>query len=114
MRRPIQKKAYRKTYIREWRKHRGLTLEQLSSRLEELGEHTLGEGGLSMLERGERAYTQQTLESIANALNTDAASLLMRNPDDDEGLWSIWDQAAKGERQMIVDIAKTVVKKASR
>ena len=110
MRRPIQKKAYRKTYIREWRKHRGLTLEQLSSRLEELGEHTLGEGGLSMLERGERAYTQQTLESIANALNTDAASLLMRNPDDDEGLWSIWDQAKPGERRMIVDIAKTVTK----
>jgi transcriptional regulator with XRE-family HTH domain len=104
---------YRRTFIREWRKHRQLTLEQLSSRLEELGQGDLGPSALSMLERGQRAYTQQSLEALANALQTDVASLLMRNPTDPEAIWSVWDNAQPGERRMIVEIAKTVVKRAS-
>jgi hypothetical protein len=38
------------------------------------------------------------------------ASLLMRNPEDPEAIWSIWEQAKPGERKLIVDIAKTVTK----
>lgn len=94
----------RRTYIREWRQFRTLTLEQLADRLEMTASH------LSMLERGQRAYTQETLEGIAQALQTDPASLLMRNPMDGDAIWSIWDRAKAGERQMIVDIAKTITK----
>lgn len=103
-------RQYRRTFIREWRKASNLTLEQLSSRLDELGEHNLGPGALSMLERGQRAYTQQTLEALATALNTDVPSLLMRNPGDEEAIWSIWDQAKPGERRQIVDMAKIVTR----
>lgn len=95
---------FRRTFIREWRQNRGLTLEQLSDRLEMTPSH------LSMLERGQRGYTQETLEAVANALQTDVASLLMRNPADPDAIWSVWDQAKPGQRKMIVDIAKTVVK----
>jgi len=87
-----------------------LTLEQLSSRLEEAGQADLGPSALSMLERGQRAYTQQSLEALAHALQTDVASLLMRNPTDPDAIWSVWEHAKPGERQMIVDIAKTVIK----
>lgn len=104
------RRQYRKTFIREWRKHRHLTLEQLSSRLEDMGQGDLGPSALSMLERGQRAYTQQSLEALAHALSTDVASLLMRNPTDPEAIWSVWDNAKPGERKMIVDIAKTVIK----
>ncbi len=93
---------YRRTFIREWRKHRGLTLEQLADRIEMTPSH------LSMLERGERAYAQETLEALADALQTDVASLLMRNPTDPEAIWSIWDNAKPGERRLIIDLAKTV------
>lgn len=65
---------------------------------------------LSMLENRKRGYTQETLEAIADALQTDVASLLMRNPMDGDAIWSIWDQAKPGERQMIVDIARTLTK----
>lgn len=65
---------------------------------------------LSMLENGKRGYTQETLEAVADALQTDVANLLMRNPADAEAIWSIWDHAKAGERKMIVDIAKTVTK----
>lgn len=95
---------FRRTYIRQWRHDRQLTLEQLAGRLEMTPSH------LSMLERGQRGYTQETLEAIADALHTDAASLLIRNPIDDEAIWSIWDQAKPGVRRQLVEIAKTLIK----
>lgn len=95
---------YRRTFIRQWREHRGLTLEQLADRVETT------HASLSRIERGRQPYSQALLEALAEALQTDPPSLLMRNPQDPEGIWSIWDQAKPGERQMIVDIAKTVVK----
>lgn len=95
---------FRRTYIAQWRELRNLTQEQLAGRLDMTQSH------LSMLENGKRGYTQETLEAIAHALQTDVASLLMRNPTDSEAIWSIWEQAKPGERQMILDIAKTVTK----
>lgn len=95
---------FRRTFIREWRQFRQLTLEQLADRLEMTASH------LSMLERGQRGYTQDTLEQIADSLLTDTASLLMRNPQDPDAIWSIWDQAKPGQRRQIVEIAKTLIK----
>lgn len=97
-------RKFRRTFIRQWRQFRNLTLEQLADRLDMTASH------LSMLERGQRGYTQETLEEVAEALRTDVASLLMRDPTDPEGIWSVWEQAKPGERKMIVDIAKTVLK----
>lgn len=104
MRKPLPRSKFRPTFIKAWRKHRGLSQEQLAGRLEMTQSH------LSMLENGQRGYTQETLEAVADALQTDAASLLMRDPSRDDAIWSIWDHAKQGERQMIVDIAKTIIK----
>lgn len=100
---------YRRTFIREWRKHRVISLERLADRVgEKIGGFT--HASLSRIERGLQPYSQPILEAIADALQTDVASLIMRDPLDPEGMWSIWDQAEKTERKMIVDIAKTIVK----
>jgi transcriptional regulator with XRE-family HTH domain len=99
----LQKRRFRRTFIREWRLHRGLTLEQLADRVEMTASH------LSMLERGQRGYAQSTLEQIAHALQTDPASLLMRQPGDDE-MWSLWDEAKPGVRRQITEIAKTLTR----
>ena len=104
MRKPIPRPRFRPTFIKQWREHRGLNQEQLAERLEMTQSH------LSMLENGKRGYTQETLEAVAHALQTDPASLLMRDPADPDAIWSIWDNAKPGERQMIVDIAKTITK----
>ena len=100
--RPRQK--FRHTFIRQWRDHRGLTLERLADRV------GMTAGNLSQLERGNQGYTQNTLEALATALQTDTASLLMRNPEESEGLWSVWEQAKPAERKMIIEIARTVTK----
>lgn len=117
MRRKISARFKRRqilpTFIKQWREHRGLTQVQLAERVAEyLRERDLAKSytyaTLGRLENGEIAYTQPVLEALAFALNTDAASLLMRNPADSEALWSIWDQAKTGDRAKIVEIAKTI------
>jgi transcriptional regulator with XRE-family HTH domain len=97
-----------RTYIREWRRHRGLTLQQLAGRLEMTASH------LSMLERGKRGYTQDMLEALAEALGTDPASLLMRDPNDPDAIWSIWDQAKPGERRQIVEVAHALLRSGTK
>jgi transcriptional regulator with XRE-family HTH domain len=99
-------RKFRKTFIRQWRHHRGLTLEKLADRLDMTPSH------LSMLERGQRGYTQDTLEAVASGLQTDVASLLTADPAEPEPIWIIWDQAKISQRQKIVEIAKTIIKKS--
>jgi hypothetical protein len=37
----------------------------------------------------------------------------MRDPNEAEGLWTLWDQARPGERKLIVDLAKTIIKRSA-
>lgn len=101
-----KRKAYRRTFIRQWRQHRGLTLEQLADRVE------MTPSGLSMLERGQSGYTQERLEQLALALSTDPASLLMRDPSDPDAIWSIWDNASPVEKRLITEIASGIKRAA--
>ena len=98
-----KQRQFRRTLIREWRQYRGLTLEKLANRVNMTASH------LSMLERGQRGYTQETLERLADALQTDSASLLMRRPGENE-IWTIWDHASPGVRRQLLEIAKTLTK----
>lgn len=95
----------RRTFIREWREYRNLSQEALGDRIGTSG------GSISRIETGAQPYTQDTLEALAEALMTDPASLLMRDPSAQDAIWSIWDNAKPGERQKIVDIAKTITGK---
>ena len=99
-------KRRRTTFIRQWREFRGLSQDQLADRL------YTSKASISRIEKGSQAYTQDFLEAAAEALRTDPASLLMRDPEDDD-IWSIWDQAKTAERTMIVDIAKTITKRGT-
>lgn len=98
-------KKRRKTFIKEWRAHRGLTQEALAERVD------MSPGNLSLIERGLQNYTQETLEALASALHCDVADLLIRNPTDPEGIWSVWDNAKPGEKRQIVEMARILIKK---
>lgn len=80
--------------------------------LEQVGENVgLSHAQLGRIERGLQPYNQELLEALADLFGTDPASLLMRDPTDPDGIWTIWDQAKPGtQREMIVDLAKTVLK----
>jgi transcriptional regulator with XRE-family HTH domain len=101
------KAAPPRNFLREWREHRDLTLEQLA---EFIG---VTHPTLSRIERGKQPYSQGILEGYADRLSTDVASLLMRDPNED-AIWSLWAHAKPGERRMILDIARTIVKTGTR
>lgn len=98
------RKQHRKTYLKQWRKFRGLTQERLGARV------GMSESAISQLETGQSGYTQPVLEMLAEALGTTPASLIMRDPTDDNALWSIWDQAAPGEKREISALAEALIK----
>lgn len=92
----------RKTFIREWRKHRGLTQEQLAERI------GIERSYLSRIESGARDYDQSFLDAAADALRCEPQDLLMRDPSDPEGIWSIWDQIKPTQRQQAIALLKVI------
>lgn len=100
-------KPRRRVFIREWRKHRGLTLEQLAERVDTT------HATLSRVERGRQDYTQGLLEALAEALSCDPEDLLMRDPTDPEGIWSVWDTVEPVQKKQAIRVLKTFQKTGS-
>jgi transcriptional regulator with XRE-family HTH domain len=80
-------KHRRRHFIRAWREFRGLTQAQLAHLL------NTSRANISRIENLRQGYTQDFLEACADALRTDPASLIMRDPSATDGIWSIWDHA---------------------
>lgn len=97
-------------FIREWRKHAGMTQEQLAAKI------GVAVSTISQLETLKQGYSQPTLEAIADALECEPADLLMRKPpnkddtDPDNGMWSIWETLDAPARNQVIAIAKTFKK----
>jgi transcriptional regulator with XRE-family HTH domain len=89
-------------FIREWRKHKGLSQDQLAERI------GMNRAYLSKIESGKRRYDQPFLEAAAEVLQCEPADLIIRDPRDPDGIWSIWDQLKPVERSQVVEIAKTI------
>lgn len=98
------KPRFRLTYIRQWRQSKGFSLEKLAARI------PMDKGNLSKVERGLLPYNQEMLERIADALQTDTASLLIRDPSEPEAIWSLWDRANQGTRRQIASVAETLIR----
>lgn len=97
---------FRPTFIRQWRKHRHLTQERLASRVD------MSPANLSNIETGKQGYTQENLEALADALNCEVVDLLIRDPSEPEGIWSLWERAKPADRTRILDLAVALVGKA--
>lgn len=69
---------WRRTFIREWRLFRQMTLADLALAMD------MNEGYLSELENGNRRYNQSILESAAKILKVPEGYLLSRKPTDGE------------------------------
>ena len=91
------------TFIRQWREHRQLSLERLADRL------GTTKASLSRIERGLQPYSQPLLEALAEALACAPADLLMRNPADPDGIWSIWDNISEVDRPRAVAVLRAML-----
>jgi transcriptional regulator with XRE-family HTH domain len=76
------KARYRRTFIRQWRETKSMTLEQLAERVtKKTGGMT--HASLSRIERGLQPYSQPILEAIADELTDgDVVPTLIRDPPD--------------------------------
>ena len=89
-------------YIKEWRKYRGLTQEQLAERI------GIARSYLTKIERGTRRYDQPFLEAAAEALRCEPGDIIMRDPTDQDGIWSVWDTLNPLERQQAVAVIRAI------
>jgi transcriptional regulator with XRE-family HTH domain len=89
-------------FIRQWRKHRGLTQEQLAERI------GIARSYLTKIERGSRRYDQPFLEHASDALRCEPADLIMRDPTATESLWSVWEQLTPIERKQAFAVIKAI------
>lgn len=89
-------------YIKEWRKYRGLTQEQLAERI------GIARSYLTKIERGTRRYDQPFLEAAAEALRCEPADIIRLDPNDADGIWSIWDTLNPVERQQAVAVIRAI------
>lgn len=90
-------------FLKEWRKHRHLTQEQLAERLDV--DRTI----ISKIERGKLQYSQGFLEVAADALMCDPADLIVRDPTTPDGIWSIWDNIPEHERPRAIAMLKAFI-----
>lgn len=89
-------------YFREWRKHRGLTQEQLAERI------GIARSYLTKIERGDRHYAQPFLEAAAEALRCEPSDLINRDPLQTESIWTIWEQLKPTERVQALAIIRAL------
>ncbi len=106
--RPHPKPARRPTFIRAWRKHRGLTLAQLADRLATEMEVEISEGQISRIERAETPYSQDILEAIASVLRCEPADLIMRDPTSSDAIWSLLDALKPLQRLQALEVIKAI------
>jgi transcriptional regulator with XRE-family HTH domain len=100
---PKPKRTRRPNFLRQWRKHRGLTLATVGA---EIG---MDGTNLGRIEKGEVPYSQDLLEILAELYSCEVSDLLIRDPTDATGIWSIWERAKPAEREQIVRIAEALV-----
>lgn len=94
---------HRPFYLKQWREHRDLSQQRLADRI------GTSKGYISDLERGKRRYNQDLLEMLADALMCEPADLLIRDPSEPSGIWSVWDNVPKPERPRIVAMIRALV-----
>lgn len=94
--------AQQRHFIREWRKFRKLTQGQLAERID------ISRPQLSKIEKNTREADLALLERLADALRTDPASLIMRDPSKPDVIWSIWETLTVHQRDQALEHIRVI------
>lgn len=99
----MNKRTHQPIFLKGWRKYRHLTQERLAERMD------VDRTVISKIERGQVGYTQGFLEAAAQALSCTPGDLLVRDPSEPGGIWSIWDQIPPSERDRAREVLMAFV-----
>ena len=86
-------------FLRDWRTHRGLTLEQVG---EMVG---MSHQNLGKIERGAVPYSQGLLERLSEIYGAHPGELLLRGPDGDS-VFATYSRLSPDARRRLFEIAK--------
>lgn len=103
--RPAPKPQKRRHFVKQWRKFKRLTQEQLAERI------GVTPGAISQLELGRINYTQPMLEKLAEEFGCKPGDLLNVDPTVDKAMWSIWETLDIPARNQVAEIASTFQRK---
>lgn len=96
-------------YLKEWRKHRGLTQEQLAARMD------VDRTTISKMETGTHSYTKEFLENAANALNCQPWELIGRNPMiEPEPVVNLWERIMERDRPAALTMLRSLAGQESK
>lgn len=97
-----------KTFLREWRKWRKLTLEQAAELVD------LSHSQLSRIERGSSDYTRSTLEALAKIYVCEPGDLLSKDPTAPSAtIVEIWDHIPAAQRETAAKVLRSFTKNGS-
>lgn len=92
-------------YLKEWRKFRGMTQQELADALE------TSKSVISDMERGELQLSPKWLRRIAPILETQPGHILDHDPNDlDNDIIDIWAHIDVGDRDQAIRVLKSFVK----
>ncbi len=111
----VKPSAFSPTFIKQWREYRTLSQVQLAELVSKaLRARGIKKGythaSIGRLENGKIGYTQVILEVLAESLGTDPPSLLIRDPNDPAGIWTLWEKAIPEQRATITEHAEIVIR----
>ena len=89
-------------YIREWRKHRGLTQAQLADAI------AIHRSQLNKIERGRRSHAKPVLEAIAATLACEANDLIRRHPSHTSEIETVYLSLSAEDRPRAIDLLRSV------
>jgi len=105
----MAKKQYKKTYIREWRMKRKLSLRGLASRMEsEPGVELISYAQLGRIEKGQQPYSQPILEAAADALNVSVTALLTDDPSKDSEVIDLLKTLSDEQKNQALNVIKAL------
>lgn len=105
-----------RTYLKEWRKLRGLTQDQVLDRLSVFEDENIPRtaASLSRIENGKQIYTQRILEALADVYEVEEPGwLLSRNPLKEGEVIDMFSSLNDRDRERARDIIEALVKNAS-
>lgn len=101
-------------YLKEWRKHRHLTQEQVVERLAAFDDLLLPStaASLSRLENGKQPYGQRILEALADIYECDADHLIGRDPSKEGEVIDLWSRLTDSQRRQARAVIEALQKEA--
>lgn len=102
-RRPRPAPTWRRTFLKDWRLHRDLTVEELAERA------GLAASTISSIENHQAGYSAESLDKLAVALSVEPGWILSVNPNNDQDMLMLWQRATPADRARIAAVVRALI-----